>query len=263
MHQSSAHPPSSAHSPVHAPDEYTLPHGSVWPFRVAITIFLVYLGLMWFPFMVLAVLSLAYNVRGIVREDMVWWRQLIGTGPRNGWYGVIFFLCTEVMLFGALFATWFNGRANADVWPPRDVPELPIVFTGINTLILLASGATMHWAHAAIRNGDRTNFNRGLVLTLILGGVFLAFQVKEYSELIHHGMTLSSGMYGATFYALTGTHGIHVLGGLLLILIVWLRSLGGQFTKERHLGVEVTAIYWHFVDVVWVILYAVVYLQVV
>lgn len=251
-----------------AADEYTLPHGSQWPIIAAVGIGLLYLGLglstytgLGWGLFGLGALAILYSVIGIVQEDGRWWNDRVSTGLRNGWWGVLFFLGTEVMLFSALFATFFNHRAlGGPAWGTE--VELPIVKTGINTIILLLSGVTMHWAHSGIRKGNLRQLKIGLAGTILLGLVFLAGQVLEYLELAHEGLIVQSGTFGATFYALTGTHGAHVLGGLIVLCLVAWRAMQGQFNQERHVAVEVSAIYWHFVDVVWVVLYAVVYLRI-
>lgn len=248
-------------------EELQLPHGSKWPIVAALGLGALYVGvIVGPPGLYLAIVIALAAIFTVVHEDALWWRNRVGTGSRNGWYGVLFFLGTEVMLFGALFANYFNGQAaaalNPDVvWAPPGHIELPIVLTGINTIILLASGATMHMAHTAIRHGKRNLLVVWCALTLLLGGVFIALQVQEYLKLFEEGMTVSSGPFSSAFFALTGTHGAHVIGGLTLILVVLARAAKGNFDERRHAAVEVTAIYWHFVDVVWVVLYAVVYLR--
>lgn len=255
-------PPTSG-APGHAPgrEEYQLPHGSRWPILAAMGIALIYFGIaLGWPLFVLAALLVLAAVVGIVNEDGHWWRDRVSTGLRNGWWGVIFFLGTEVMLFAALFATFFNHRAfGGPAWGTE--VELPLLKTGINTVILLLSGVTMHWAHTAIRRGNARQLKLGLILTIVLGAVFLVGQVVEYLELAHEGLIIQSGTFGSTFYALTGTHGAHVLGGLIVLSLVAIRAFRGQFDQQRHVAVEVTAIYWHFVDVVWVLLFAIVYLR--
>jgi len=257
------------------PTDLKLPHGSIWPVFLALGMAFFTMGLVvnWMlPFGGLLLLAAAI---GWFREDHFFFRDGISTGERNGWHGTILFLCTEVMLFGGLFAAYFAARSKAEVWPPAGTPDLPVIATGINTLVLLLSGVTMHYAHAALRKGNKRNFHIGLVATVFLGGIFMfglgplanvlpaifhIGQLPEYRELISHGMTLSSAPFGSSFYMLTGTHGLHVLAGLVFIVIVLVRSLIGDFTPERHIAVEAAAIYWHFVDVVWVVLYAIIYL---
>ncbi|GAA5169675.1 cytochrome c oxidase subunit 3 [Viridibacterium curvum] len=129
----------------------------------------------------------------------------------------------------------------------------------INTALLLASAATLTWAHWAIRNGDRKQFNLFLFLTIALGVVFLGCQVQEYMHAYHEGLKLSTGIYGSTFFMMTGFHGLHVTIGAIMLTVVLFRSLAGHFSTERHFAFEAAAWYWHFVDYVWLLLFIVVY----
>ena len=205
-----------------------------------------------------------------VREDAAMWRSRyvdhgVLPGRDLGWWGMAFFLGTEVVLFGGLFASFFVVRDDVPLVWERAHEHLAhaIPLVTVNTLILVSSGATMHWALHAIRKDNRAQFKAGLLLTLLLGAVFLALQMREYADLIAAGVTLSSDQFGSVFYMLTGTHAFHVLLGLVLIAILAVRAFMGQFDRERHVAVDAFAIYWHFVDVVWLLLYLVVYLEVV
>jgi cytochrome c oxidase subunit 3 len=131
-----------------------------------------------------------------------------------------------------------------------------------NTIILLSSSFTVHVAHLGLLDGNKKKFNLWLGLTVLLGMVFLCVQVYEYYEAYaHFGLTLNSGIYGSTFFMLTGFHGFHVAMGMTMLLIQWLRSVrGGHFTAEDHFGFEASSWYWHFVDVVWVFLFLFVYI---
>jgi cytochrome c oxidase subunit 3 len=131
-----------------------------------------------------------------------------------------------------------------------------------NTIILLTSSVTCHMAHLGILDGDKKRFNSWLTLTVVLGVIFLCLQVAEYYEAYaHFGLTLNSGIYGSTFFMLTGFHGFHVAMGMTMLLIQLLRSVrGGHFTAEDHFGFEASSWYWHFVDVVWVFLFLFVYI---
>ncbi|HVL88088.1 MAG TPA: heme-copper oxidase subunit III [Candidatus Thermoplasmatota archaeon] len=248
-------------------EELNLPHGSSTPIVAAAAIGLLYIGVMLAPkgylwLLAPGVLLGLYAVYVVSREDATWWEHRVGTGHPNTWYGILFLLGTEVMLFGALFANYFNGLAiQGAAWHPPAGVHMPVEIVGINTIILLASGATMHVGHGAIRRGDRNGMVKWCLATIVLGSIFIAVQVKEYLDLFAEGMTVDSGPFASAFYALTGTHGAHVIGGLALIAIVTWRAMQGNFDERRHAAVEVTAVYWHFVDVVWVVLYAVVYLR--
>lgn len=178
-------------------------------------------------------------------------------------YGMVFFLATEVMLFAALFTYWFMKKYFAEAWPPEGVPELPIVLTTVNTGLLISSGATFHWGYLGLKKGAYGRFKVALLLTILLGATFLFLQVNEYRRLVAEGLTVSSNAYGSAFFTLTGTHGFHVLAGLLLLVLVLWRALLGQFNPDKYLFVEAAGMYWHFVDAVWVFLYATIYLEVV
>lgn len=266
-----AHPPTAhGHAPsAGAHDDEPLAHFlSPWPIVSALGAALLLMGIVLHPLLAfLGVIVTFGGVTGWVRQDMRFFvhpphEELFhhGKAPNPLW-GVIVFLGTEVMLFGALFAMYFHARhgAHADglEWPGV---HLPILATGINTLVLMSSGATMHFAQHSIAHGNRRNFKIGLVLTLLLGAAFLGQQIREYIELFLEEFTLSSSIAGSTFYALTGTHGLHVFGGLIAIFVVLVRALRGQFSPERYLLVEGAAFYWHFVDVVWIFLFLVIYL---
>jgi len=167
------------------------------------------------------------------------------------------FILSEIMLFGAFFTAYFVLRAEAPRWPPTpdlERPELPLV--ALNTLILLSSSVTMQRAVARIGRGDTAGLRRWLGVTLALGAVFLGIQGFEFSS---NGFGISDGVFGSTFYALTGFHGAHVLAGLLVISAVTNRARLGLVSREHHTGVEVVSLYWHFVDVVWVTLFMTVY----
>jgi cytochrome c oxidase subunit 3 len=171
--------------------------------------------------------------------------------------GVRLFILSEVMLFGAFFTAYFVLRAQAPAWPPLpdlERPELPLV--GFNTLLLLSSSVTMQWAVTRIGRGDAAGFRRGLLATLVLGAVFLAIQGYEFAS---NGFGISDGVFGSTFYTLTSFHGAHVLGGLLLMGVLANRARLGLVTREHHTAVEGVSYYWHFVDVVWVVLFLTVY----
>jgi cytochrome c oxidase subunit 3 len=174
--------------------------------------------------------------------------------------GILLFIVSEVMLFGSFFASYFFIRAVATEgpWPPEPF-ELPVLIAGINTVILVSSSFTIHWALEGIRRGNRNALKAGLALTWLLGATFLFIQLNEY---VHIGFSGRDGAFGSIFYGLTGLHGAHVFIGLLLLTFANIRAWRGHFgpAAKDHLGVEVPGIYWHFVDVMWIIVYASVYL---
>ncbi|PSQ13651.1 heme-copper oxidase subunit III [Halobacteriales archaeon QS_7_69_60] len=178
---------------------------------------------------------------------------------------MLLFLGTEVATFGAGFVYYFFIRGS-DVWSREALPELVVsgdVLSSlviVNSLILVASSFTMHFAHRALLENDRKRFVRLLGGTLLLGIVFLAGQVYEYYEfIVHEGFTLTEGAYGSAFYGLTGLHGLHVGLGAVLLSIVFVRALYGQYSAEKHTSVSTVSMYWHFVDVVWLFLVVVLY----
>jgi cytochrome c oxidase subunit 3 len=171
--------------------------------------------------------------------------------------GVKLGILSEVMLFGALFAAYFVIRGESRGWPPVAGLERPeLLLPGLNTLLLVSSSGTMQWAVRAARGGDRSQIVRWLGLTLLLGGVFIVVQGYEFAT---NGFGLDAGVFGSTFYILTGFHGAHVLAGLGLIAIVTNRARRGLVSAERHTAVEATSYYWHFVDAVWLFLFSTFY----
>jgi len=211
-------------------------------------------------------------------------------------YGMILFIASEVMFFAAWFWAFFgaalfpggmdpillpggeallndeglpallgnDGRAVATgaVWPPQGVTPLnPWHLPLINTLILLLSGTTVTWAHHAVVHNDQKSLKWGLLATIGLGLIFTYFQFLEYSEALGEGLFKFSGggIYGASFFMATGFHGLHVVIGTLFLIVCYFRAVKGHFTPERHFGFEAAAWYWHFVDVVWLFLFACIY----
>jgi cytochrome c oxidase subunit 3 len=176
--------------------------------------------------------------------------------------GMVLFIASEVMFFGGLFGAYFTIRSAATTWPPEGAgsAELETWYAAILTTVLVSSSVTMQFGVWAIRRNDQRKLMLWLAASLLLGLGFLSGQAYEYSKLIGEGMTLSSGVFGSTFFTLTGFHGAHVAGGAAFILIVLLRARSGQFTARYHDTVEMASYYWHFVDVVWLGLFSTIYL---
>jgi cytochrome c oxidase subunit III len=170
--------------------------------------------------------------------------------------GMVMFIGSEIMLFGSFFTAYFYARFSAPEWPLGGF-EIPAQATALNTAILIVSSFTMHWALIAIRKDSRVGLIAGLGITLVLGLTFLGLQMREY---YHLPFRPGDGIFPSTFYSLTGLHGLHVFVGATLLSIAFLRSIRGHYSSRAHIGLEVTGLYWHFVDVVWIFLYAVVYL---
>jgi len=194
-------------------------------------------------------------------------------GISNVILGMILFITSEVMFFAGLFAAYFSVRANATVWPPinpHTITEanplgdpfhlsiLPLV--GPATVMLILSSFTCQLAIWAIRRGDRTAFLRNIGVTFLIGVVFLIMQVIDYALLAEEGITLSAGTFGTTYFTLTGFHGAHVFAGVVMLGVVLYRGMAGQFSAKHHDAVEATSLYWHFVDVVWIQLFSLLYL---
>jgi cytochrome c oxidase subunit 3 len=219
----------------------------------------------------------------ILYTMFMWWRDIIKEAhagdhtPVVGLhlrYGMLMFIASEVMFFVAWFwaffdASLFTGEAKmaariaatGGIWPPQgtivfDPFHLPLV----NTLILLTSGTTVTWAHHALLNDDRKGLIWGLVLTILLGATFTFVQAWEYGHALFPFSNANGGnIYGSTFFMATGFHGFHVLVGTIFLIVCLFRALKGDFTPKQHFGFEAAAWYWHFVDVVWLFLFAAVY----
>ncbi len=170
--------------------------------------------------------------------------------------GMLLFIISEVMVFGAFFTAYFFIRiVSGDPWPAQG-DELPVAVAGVNTAILLSSSLTLHWAQTSAKNGNRFGLKAGMLTTFLLGAAFLAIQVNEY---IHIGFAPHDHAQGSVFYGLTGLHGLHVVVGLTLLGMVTVRAFRGHFSPEEHRGVEIPGIYWHFVDVMWIVVYTTIY----
>ncbi len=228
-----------------------------------------------------------------------WFSQVIGESEGGTYnpqvdmsfrMGMGWFIFSEVMFFACFFGVlwytrnltlpWLGGQGNnfftnqliwqgfENEWPSNGPGNIGGNFLqmsawgipAINTAILLTSGVTLTVAHHALKDNNRTRLNIFLALTFLLGFVFIGLQAKEYIEAYQElGLTLGSGIYGSTFFLLTGFHGLHVTLGVIMLVVVWLRCMKGHFKPERHFAFEGVAWYWHFVDVVWLILFIFVY----
>jgi len=279
---------------------YFVPSQSRWPFVGSISMLVLMVGVAswlndaswgrWTFFIGLAMLvfTLFLWFGDVIRESVGgnYNRQVDGSFRM----GMIWFIFSEVMFFGAFFGAlfytrvyglaWLGGEGHgvatneilwdgySAAWPTngpggvggmfQTIPAwgLPLV----NTLILLTSGATLTIAHHALKAGNRKQLLIWLGATVLLGCVFLFFQAEEYMHAYGElNLTLGSGIYGSTFFMLTGFHGAHVLLGTIMLIVMWLRSAKGHFTRDNHFGFEAAAWYWHFVDVVWLMLFLFVY----
>jgi heme/copper-type cytochrome/quinol oxidase subunit 3 len=173
---------------------------------------------------------------------------------------MLFLIAGEVMFFAGLISGFLVLRMAAPLWPPPLQPRLPILVTGFNTLVLVLSSVAMMGASRAMRAGDGVRLVRGLAIAAALGALFLAIQGYEWMRLIHYGLTVTSGAYGATFYTLIGAHAAHVVGALVWLLVTLAMARHGRFLDGRTAVVRACAIYWHFVVALWPVLYVTVYL---
>jgi len=190
-------------------------------------------------------------------------------GISNVILGMLLFITSEIMFFAGLFAAYFSLRASAPGWPPAGfegklvwLPNaehlIPVVT--IATILLVTSSWTCQVGVWGIRRGDHTALVRGIGVTVVLGAIFLALQAYDYTVLYHEEVRLDTGVFGTTYYTLTGFHGAHVLGGVVMLSVVLYRAMAGQFTKSHHDMVEAASIYWHFVDIVWILLFSTLYI---
>jgi cytochrome c oxidase subunit III len=186
----------------------------------------------------------------------------ITRGISNPILGMLLFITSEVMFFSGLFAAYFSTRAQNTPWPPKAFEHTlnPLSLILVATLILILSSFTCQFAVWSIRRGDRRGFIRNISITFILGIAFLVLQAYDYSLLFSDGMTMGSGPFGTTYFTLTGFHGAHVFGGVLMLGVILYRGMSGQFSAKHHDAVEAVSLYWHFVDVIWIILFSVLYL---
>jgi cytochrome c oxidase subunit 3 len=172
--------------------------------------------------------------------------------------GMFLFIASEIMLFGSFFTVYFFDRVvnHPAHWPPPPF-ERPVFVALVNTCILVTSSFTMHWASTSIKRGNRAGLQAGLVLTFLMGLTFLLTQVIEYHRL---GFNTADTSFAATFFGLTGLHGGHVFVGLTILLVMAVRAFRGHFSPDHHHGVEIAGIYWHFVDIMWIVVFVTVYL---
>jgi cytochrome c oxidase subunit 3 len=226
---------------------------------------------------------------GVLYTMVGWWTEVVREANQGDHtpvvsiglrYGMILFIASEVMFFVAWFWIFFEMvlfqgvRTQSGIeevagawasWPPKGVEtvsawQLPLV----NTLTLLLSGTTVTWAHHAIQTDDRKGARLALILTVVLGILFSLIQAYEYNHILHENLFFSeeaanAGLYGSSFFMATGFHGFHVLIGTIFLAVCLIRLMKGDFTAKQHFGFESAAWYWHFVDVVWLFLFAFVY----
>jgi cytochrome c oxidase subunit 3 len=183
-------------------------------------------------------------------------------GISNPILGMILFITSEVMFFAGLFGAYFSTRAGHRPWPPTEFQGLldPIGLILVATIVLITSSVTCQLAVSAIRRDDRRGFVRSMAATFGLGILFLLLQAYDYSVLFGEGLTMDAGPFGTTYFTLTGFHGAHVFGGVIMLGVILYRATAGQFSARHHDAVEAASLYWHFVDVVWILLFSILYL---
>jgi len=270
------------------PDTYYVPPPSIWPLVGSIALLTLASG---FVLVLNKLAAGAYVMAlgmGILLVMLFGWFGTVIRESLSGEYGrqvdasfrwgMVWFIFSEIMFFAGFFGALFYSRniavpmlADAQLlWPgfsaawPTAGPGASTLLTpvkawgipALNTLILLSSGATVTWAHWGLLKNRPYQLKLGLALTITLGVVFIALQIHEYGEA---AFTIHDGIYGATFYMLTGFHGFHVMLGSVMLGVIFLRALAGHFTLERHFAFEAVAWYWHFVDVIWLLLFVFVY----
>ncbi len=200
------------------------------------------------------------NAAAAVEEHGGHHAEVTSTGIPNKKLLLWAFLASDCMFFGCLIANHIVYRSN----PPPGTPDPRAVFdielTSISTFVLLMSSLMMALSVAAIEKNNLKSFRRCILTTVFFGAIFLGCQVYEFNHFIHNGLTLSSSIFGSTFYVLTGTHGIHVAIGVIWLLSFYFYSFSGKLNHEGAINVESAGLYWHFVDIVWIVIFTVVYL---
>jgi cytochrome c oxidase subunit III len=187
---------------------------------------------------------------------------------KPGMMGMYIFLASEVMFFGSLFAVYFYLYGSHIVWPPPPPSSTPEFYVSpwpiptINTVILLSSGVTCHFALDALAHDNRRRFFFLQIVTILLGLGFEFGQLYEFISAFQRGLNLTSNTFASAFFTMTGFHGAHVLGGLVLLTLILFRAARGQFSSRHHVGPAAVTLYWHFVDVVWIFLFLILYVGV-
>lgn len=171
--------------------------------------------------------------------------------------GFLLFMVSDLVLFSSFIFAYLYLRNSGQGWPGPGAPKLDIALAAVNSIVLFGSGATMHFALENWKHSNFTKFANWIVLTIILGAGFLTGQVLEY---VHIGASWSSGIFGASFYTLTGMHGFHVFCGIIYLTVLLLQALQGKYTFSKYTGLTLGTLYWHFVDVIWVVLFSIFYL---
>lgn len=193
------------------------------------------------------------------REEHAHGHVATNTGTTNTKLAMWVFLSSECLFFGAFISTYLLYRGRSIKGPtPRDVHNIP--FTSVTSFILLMSSLTMVLALASIQRGDHRRFRIWMLATALFGLTFIGGQIYEFTEFYREGLSLSTNVFGSSFFVLTGLHGAHVTAGIIWLLSLWGLSMQGKLHVQHSERVEVAGLYWHFVDVVWIVIFTVVYL---
>jgi cytochrome c oxidase subunit 3 len=239
---------------------------SVWPFVVAMSILLIMFGFMsafhWKVPAAGMVLS-GLGVVGTIVGLFGWVSEVSAAQTESGLskLAIIFFIFSEVALFGGLFSGYLYNMLPAAVWPPANTPSgvPPLNVALILSVFLLSSSATIHLAESSLERDDAAGFRRWLFATMLLGALFLGGQAIEWSKLLAEGFTVSTNAYGTFFYTITGFHGSHVLVGLILQIFIMLLAFRNRISKHRSTLMKTCGYYWHFVDGVWLLVLSIIY----
>jgi cytochrome c oxidase subunit 3 len=183
-------------------------------------------------------------------------------GLNRGMAGMVLFIASEIMLFGGLFAAYFFVRNQSLTWPPEGIEHTVAKDLGaVLTAILISSSVAAHAGILGLRRGNQQVFKTGMLFAIILGTIFIGGQIYEWFNLWDEGLNATSGAYGSTFFVITGFHGAHVIAGLAMLVVVFVRANWSDFTPSRHVFPEAATLYWHFVDVIWVFVFSILYLS--
>lgn len=245
-------------------------HNSSVPLEISLGITLTLAGLLLWPSLIIGLALTVHAIYRWVTEDAAMWNDR-PTPKGDGWghasWAMVWIIATEAIIFASFFAFWFWARWHTVNWEnavggswPADGIEHNMVLVTVNTLILLTSGFTGHKALHALREGDSDKSKLLIRVTVVLGLVFLGIQIYEY---LHAGFLWGDHAYGTAFFSLTGLHGLHVLVGIICFVTACQLISRGYYTKERNDSFQAITWYWHFVDVVWILLYLIVYVEVI
>jgi len=245
---------------------------SPWPIVMSFNVFLLTTGSgLWFHTGIS--FFFYFSILSIIMAGITWFKDIIREGTFEGHhtkeiqnnlkYGMFLFIISEIMFFFSFFWTFFHSSLSptiqiGGIWPPLEITVLNTwEVPALNTAILLTSGASITWAHYGLFKNNRDDVINGFLFTIFLAGLFTSFQAMEYFESTY---SISDGIYGSIFFTITGFHGIHVIVGTIFLIVCFFRFLNYHFTAKHHIGFQAASWYWHFVDVVWILLFFSIYI---